>query len=558
MKKISTDLKYLISIWVILILAIIPTYAHHGHLILDCGREVYYPTQILLGKVLYKDLFNIYGPFSYMFNALLFKIFGVNLNVLYGFGCVCAFSITTLIYLISKRFLSKFLSFSIAVYTVCLGVLTLNLFNFIFPYSYGMLYGIVAFMASVWLLLKYVQTPKSLSYLYLSSFFVGLCVTSKYEFLPYLIVILYAVFKVKPLNLKEYFYTIASFLFVPVFCFGVLFWQGLNFQDLINTAKIIKTMAQTQTLKYFYITQGVCFDKKTIGFLLLNLVKTAVPLFLFCWGVGRKNKFLAVSLIVVATCLMATLTSPVTFSFLPILILVSAVFNFKNLIKNKALTILVLSGLTISLKSFWGLATLNYGLFFVSFLIVAFLALIFDIWDKKNSKIIHLFPNSPFHQIVGVYILIIAMILGCQELAKLKFKQYKIETSRGEIYTNEYLYGATNELIKYIDKNTKKTDTVVIFPEGMVINFLTNRKTDDLYNSLIPLYVETFGEEKIIQHFKETKPEYIIFNNWNTGDYYFKYIGSDYAVAFCNFVATNYVQEKVIDSGFRYLIFKRK
>jgi len=91
----NDDLKYLISLWIILLLAIIATYAHQGHLIIDCGREVYYPTQILLGKVLYKDILNIYGPFSYMFNALLFKIFGINLNVLYISGCVCTFSIST-------------------------------------------------------------------------------------------------------------------------------------------------------------------------------------------------------------------------------------------------------------------------------------------------------------------------------------------------------------------------------------------------------------------------------------------------------------------------------
>ena len=90
-----------------------------------------------------------------------------------------------------------------------------------------------------------------------------------------------------------------------------------------------------------------------------------------------------------------------------------------------------------------------------------------------------------------------------------------------------------------------------------MINYLTDRPSDDFYNSLIPLYVETMGEDVITSHFKENPPEYIVFNNWNTQDYYFKYICSDYAVSFCNYVAKNYSQEKVIDNGFRYLIFKR-
>ena len=154
MKKINTDLKYLIWLWIILILAIIPTYAHHGNLLIDCGREAYYPTQVLLGKVLYKDIFNIYGPFAYMLNALLFKVFSVNLNVLYLAGCTSAFLIVSLTYLISKQFLSRFLSLTIGVFTILIGVLNTNLFNFIFPYSYGMLYGIVAFLISIWLLIQ--------------------------------------------------------------------------------------------------------------------------------------------------------------------------------------------------------------------------------------------------------------------------------------------------------------------------------------------------------------------------------------------------------------------
>ena len=67
--------KYLISIIFLTIIAIWITYAHNIHPIIDCGREVYYPQEILNGKVLYKDLFNIYGPFAYLFNAFLYKIF---------------------------------------------------------------------------------------------------------------------------------------------------------------------------------------------------------------------------------------------------------------------------------------------------------------------------------------------------------------------------------------------------------------------------------------------------------------------------------------------------
>lgn len=552
MKKINTqnsDLKYLILLGIIFIIAIIPTYAHHGHFLIDCGREAYYPTQILLGKILYKDILDIYGPFSYMFNALLFKLFGINLNVLYLAGCACAIIISTLIYYISNRFLPKFLSFSIAASTILITVLSTYLSNFIFPYSYAMLYGLGSFLFSIWFLLKY-QSSEKTSFLYLSCLFAGLCIANKYEFLPYFLVILYAMLKIKPLKFKQYYYAIFSLLFMPIFLFGILFLQGMGINDLISSVLILKKMAQSQTLNYFYHHQGVYFSKGFMKLQIVYFLMTLFPLICFLQGFRTKNKISAVLLIFLSTFLILKWTNPISFSLLPILIVILTVWNFKNLKTNIPLKILAFSAILFSIKVFWGLIIANYGTFFFSFLAITIIALIADKFKfSEDGKGINF-------KAIGIYILLVSVVLSYNSLRQ--WKKFPIKTPRGEIYTDGYLHYASQDLIDYINKNTKKTDKIVILPEGAMINFLTNRPTDNYYTSLIPLYVEVFGEENIINHFKETKPEYIIFNNWNTHDYYLKYICKDYAVSFCNFVAQNYTQERVIDKGFRYLIFKRK
>lgn len=550
MRKINSDLKYLITAWGLLLIAIIVTYAHHGNVLIDCGREVYYPTQILTGKVLYKDLFNIYGPFAYMFNALLFKFFGINLNVLYAAGIFCSFLIVSLTYLIAEKFLSKTLSFAIAVLTISVGILNVNLFNFIFPYSYGILYGIVAFLMSFLMLLKYQEKPERNLYFYLSCFFAGLCIISKYEFLPYLAVIIYAMIKIKRLNFKQYYFSIFSLIFAPVFCFGVLFLQGLQFNDLITAVSILRKLSSTQTLKYFYTSQGVYFTKYTIAFLILTFLKTVTPLLVFMYGVKNIKNKSAIIYIPISLILIILTTNQVTFAFLPTLIIILTILNYKKLIKNTPLIFLSISSIALSLKVVWGLATLNYGVFFLDFLLITIFAIILKIFEEKN---INLNQNA-----LSIYMLIIAIILGYMNLISLSHKQSLIKTDKGSIYTYKYASFATEDLIEYIKKNTKKTDTIVIFPEGQLINVLTDRKTDDYYNSLIPLYLETFGEKNIIEHFKQTKPEYVIFNNWNTKDYYFNYICTDYAQTFCDYVARNYNRQEIIDKGLRYLIFKRK
>lgn len=545
MKKINVDLKYLILLLAILIAAVIPTYAHHGHLLIDCGREVYYPTQILLGKVLYKDILNIYGPFSYFFNAILFKLFGINLNVLYIAGCMSTALIAGLIYLIAKRFLSPFLSFSIAVFTIFIGVLTHYVSNFIFPYSYAMLYGLAAFLLSVLFLLKY-EENKNNSNLYLSSFFAGLCIVNKYEFLPYIIVILYSMIKVKPQNFKQYFYTIFSLLFMPVACFGILFLQGLGVNDIVNSILLVKKLAQSQTLQYFYHRQGVYFSPKFTQQELIATAQTSIALAGFLTGFNIKSRILSPILIILSSYLIITWTNPLSFSLIPILILILVIADFKNLKTHLPLQLLVLSAICFSFKEFWGLIIANYGVYFIGFLLITIISLIKDKFCNKNIN----------YRAIGIYLLLSATILSFNNLKG--NKELPITTPRGKIYAEPSLAASSSALINYVNKNTKKTDTIVILPEGAMINFLTQRPTDNYYTSLIPLYVEVFGEDNIIKHFKKTKPEYIIFNNWNTSEYYFPYICQDYAISFCNFVAKNYKEEKVIGDNFRYLIYKRK
>ncbi|MBO6183790.1 MAG: hypothetical protein J6O88_03730, partial [Chryseobacterium sp.] len=135
--------KYLILLWLFCIIGLVFFLGHYSGILIDFGREVYYPEQILNGRVLYKDLFNIYGPLAYQINAILYKIFGIKLSTLYGSGAICSILTVSGIFLISRKYLSDFLSFCIGIFAIVTGVTTVSIFNFHFPYSWALLYGIV-------------------------------------------------------------------------------------------------------------------------------------------------------------------------------------------------------------------------------------------------------------------------------------------------------------------------------------------------------------------------------------------------------------------------------
>ena len=94
-------------------------------------------------------------------------------------------------------------------------------------------------------------------------------------------------------------------------------------------------------------------------------------------------------------------------------------------------------------------------------------------------------------------------------------------------------------------------------PEGAIINFLSERKSNDLYYYLIPANIQVFGEEKIIFDFKKNPPDYFIMNNvpyspFNVGDF------CDYAKKVCGYIKNNYKPYAAVDDGVRFVLYKRK
>ena len=143
----------------IILLVFILGYGHFGNVIVDSFREAYIPQQMISGQVLYKNIFNIYAPLSYIINAILFSIFGAKLGVLYLAGLVATLGIANLTFNISNLFLEKNISLGIVLFFISASVLSPNVFNLIFPYSYGMLYGLLFILASIYFSLKKQFSP---------------------------------------------------------------------------------------------------------------------------------------------------------------------------------------------------------------------------------------------------------------------------------------------------------------------------------------------------------------------------------------------------------------
>lgn len=479
---------------------------HYADILIDIGREMYYPKEILEGKILYKDLFCIYGPFSYLFNAFFYKLFGAKLSTLYVLGFISALLTVGLTYKISRLFLGEIESFSIGLFLISAGIMSTRIFNLTLPYSYAILYGLIFYLLSIYFMAK--KRP------ILSSIFLGLSISNKYDFILGLIPFL--IYK-KP-DLKS----IIGFLGAFSTPFIILFIQGLGFSDLINAFNQIKDFTNTNALKDFYITQGVYYTNRLwldwfFKFLSFSIL---AGISYFGFLIYEKNKPVSI-LLFLFTIYLAQRVSPSEYLFLTFLVLILFIFNFR---KNEYFeNIFILSALLISLKSLWGISALNYGLYYIGVILISFLILLKD-KKLRNSIILIIFAVS-FH-----YFQINAELLS--------YAQSKIQTKTGRIYTTQKWAEVINPLIERLQ--TDEINDVMIFPEGLSINFLADKKAKGYYSSLIPLYTEGFGEKNIIEYYKANKPDYIVFSNQGMESYNEKSICLTYAVDFCQFVYKNY------------------
>ena len=117
---IKTD-KGIILLLILIFCSILPFFfLHQGLLLIDTGREFYIPQQMLQGKVLYKDIFNIYGPLSYQFNAILLSLFGQKINTLYFAGIINSLVIIITLYLLAREFLKKHVCFLFSILIIAI------------------------------------------------------------------------------------------------------------------------------------------------------------------------------------------------------------------------------------------------------------------------------------------------------------------------------------------------------------------------------------------------------------------------------------------------------
>src|SRR5215471_11623897 len=136
----------LCCLWLALVLF---GWARWGSVTVDCGRELYVAAALADGKMLYRDVWYMYGPTAPYLNSLLFRVFGIHINATYFAGSLAGLA-TMLALFRSVLYVAPLMVAFAVGYIVLIQSFGEGIFNYPLPYTYASVYGSVA--ASLFLL----------------------------------------------------------------------------------------------------------------------------------------------------------------------------------------------------------------------------------------------------------------------------------------------------------------------------------------------------------------------------------------------------------------------
>jgi 4-amino-4-deoxy-L-arabinose transferase-like glycosyltransferase len=542
-------------------------------LLIDFGEQAYLAWQISEGKVIYKDMTYLYGPFSGYLHALIFNLFGPGILTLAIFNMVVAAALASLIYIFIKSSSDQLTA------TVCsLTFITLfafgqytggGNFNFICAYIYELPHGVALSLLTLYCFSKYVET-KSQSVLIAIYFLVGL------------------VFLTKP----EVFLAIAIAL--PAGTAVFFYLQSLDKKSWIRNILIcMGSFLAAPLLFYIYLSSHLSFEK-ALYYIISPWIYVQNPsnldLPLYQWVLGTDaigsnlTKLFTYFLIGVAIIVSVTLVNrfltrinlskPISISLgllsaallylliklfplleflrpLPLIILILVVYYFIQIIREKdssptkplALFSFSLFSLVLLFKIFLNTHVYHYG-----FALALPATLVCIRWALYEFPKLLPGPVDYYRTAMTTLgLIIIASHIGFGYQVH-QFKGYPVGSGQDTLldYHPELETRApiVSNTLKYIRQHTEPDTEIAPIPYGNMINYMTRRHNPLRVHTLNPVEAEIFGEDQYLEEIKAASPEYILLLDVDSSRLGARFFGKDYAQNIYHWINNNYTLEK--------------
>jgi hypothetical protein len=546
--------------------------------LIDFGRELYAPWRLSQGAQLYRDLAWFNGPLSASWNALLFEVFGASFATLVWANLALLAAFTALCFGLLRSIASPF-----AATVACCCMLAVCAFahpvgignyNFVAPYSHEVVHGLMLGLASVACLRAW-DGRRRLAWVMLAGLALGLCFLTKAEvFLAALLgdataLALYLASEPKaraaPLRIAAAFCGAAL---VPPLAALALLAQSLPFADAMRgTLGSWPWVFAGGAEDLAFYRQGMGFDAplERLGELAAWSARWLLvlgPAAALAWKLRRASRAAGIAASA-AFAIAAGLTWwilderdalagspfgswPLTKAArpFPLFVLALGAFLFIHRSRSSAARrtgrielALCVFALALLGKMLLNARLIHYGfalalpaLLLVAIVLVGWIPAALEVRGRAG----------------WVFRAAALGVLAVGTAAHLRRTEHFLERKTVVVGQGRDAFRAdvrgtlVNEALADLAQRAAPGETLAVFPEGVMLNWLARRANPTPYVNFMPPELLLFGERRIAAAFRARPPDWVLLVHKDTSEYGYPFFGPDYGRELATWIQESY------------------
>jgi hypothetical protein len=535
---------------------------------IDFGRELYVPWQMTEGKVLYRDIAYFNGPFSPCVNYVWFRLFGVSIRTLVLCNLVI---LAGLVWLTRALFLR--VAGPLAATSACL-VLLIGFsfgqpnYNFVCPYSHDLTHGIVLSTAAIFCINCYGKNRK-VSFAAGAGLMLGLAFLTKPEVFaaaaPAVILGLALTLQLERPLPRRRAAVLASFVvaaLAPVLAAFALLgrvmetrdaWRGvLGGWAFIFNEELRRQPFYRNVMGASDIEQSLLAISRAMGWQGLFFLCVAGLAFALRKQATYRAWIAAGLFCLPAVYILRRLALSNLVRPMPVVMLALGAACCAALLKSGlspearqrmvVRMMLATFGLVLLAKILFKVQVAHYG--FALAMPAALLSTV-TVLDWIPALIARIGGSGAVFRAGSLALLLLAgtdLLRGFERV--LNHKTYAVGSGSDLIRTDGRAH-FINRLLEEIQRRLSPKDTLLVLPEGVMLNYLSRRVNPPPYINFMPPELIMFGEETMLAAFKAHPPDYVVLLHKDTSEYELPYFGEDYGREIYRWVTTHYSPVKL-------------
>jgi hypothetical protein len=527
--------------------------------LVDFGRELYLPWQITEGKVLYRDMLSLFGPFSPYVNALWMRVFGVSLATVVAANLVIliatVFGVHRLVRFGTDPVTATVASLSTLVLFGFSQYVPTGNYNFITPYAHETTHGLALSVATLLAVRSNIRGGGRAPAAAAGVCFGALALTKPEACVAAAAAVATGWLGATILRLRSWRHPLSSFgLFaaaasVPPLLFFAFLQQHM--EAPVAARALIRPWTHLfrgdVVFNQFYLTSMGLTDTwasvrsvATMSVTVLSFMAASVAVTWRQAGRRHASTLHVAGRLALLAAVPGILWLPVARS-LPVVTALALALAIRRLWHRRldadeavrTLTLVMWSAFALIMLAKLGLnARISHYGFYLA--LPAFsMAVVLVCW-LLPGEIAAKNPGKSGSDLRTMMVLTLALVsISALSLADQWYRVKNVPVGvRGDRFlasgaAGQWQGAAVHEAVRLLERVSTPADTVAVLPEGVMINYLARRTTPLRVLNVMPPEMMAFGEEEILESLARNPPRLIVLVHKSTSEYGYPFFGTD-------------------------------